>query len=103
MRGWSTAEFPKNFTLYHSSQKINDVEPFMTNYETLGRDVILPLKLKLGDWVSAYNWKSALYIIGKNTPPTWYQITLEVNQSFMNSIREQGNTRSFVKIDRATD
>lgn len=102
MKGWPEYEFPQCFTLYHSSQRINDVEPFTETYETLNREVVLPLKSRLGAWFS-YQWKAVLYLIGRNMPPIWYQLFVDVDQVLMDNIREQKNTKELIKFSRVVE
>jgi len=33
-----------------------------------------------------YFWKAALYVLAKNSPPRWYQITLEVSSNLIGPI-----------------
>lgn len=102
LKGWPNSILPANRNLYHSSQRINDIEPFTENHESLNRDVIIPMKSRQGRWISC-TWKAALYLIGKNTPPVWFQITLDIDQPLLDAVNERENVSRLVRLERVVE
>jgi hypothetical protein len=64
-------------------------------------DAIEPLLLKSFSWgsytlpyqidneVYAYVWRAAMYVIARDTPPTWFQLDLIVNHDLLELARNQ--------------
>lgn len=99
LRGYPSDVLPGSFVLYHSIQPINDVVPFTENHESLSRDISLPIKTRKGRWVN-YDWKGALYIIGKNILPIWYQLSISVDVTLAELGRARQEARHLMTVER---
>jgi hypothetical protein len=114
-RGIDAQELSKDFwghsdyNLYYSSfpTKPVSLNPFSIETINVPGNTILVRTHGFGNHFFRYTWKAALCLMVKNSPPSWYQIELEVNNKLLKAANEnstinlKGNS-DLLKISRAS-
>jgi Putative DNA-binding domain len=55
--------------------------PFSTAYFQTSTDARIKLPLSVGDKWLKYDCKAAAYVVAKDGPPTWYQVTVRIDEN----------------------
>jgi hypothetical protein len=58
-------------------------------------------------WYIPYDWKAAIYLTSEETPPIWYQLTLEVSSDLLTLVKDSKQLLSsesdFLQIEQISD
>lgn len=68
--------------LVHKRYKLGDLEAFTTTQPKIISTHVLSMTIQFE--LYDYEWLTAIYIVSRDTPPTWYQLNLQVNQDVHN-------------------
>lgn len=73
--------------LLHFNHELYLSKPFDTGRINLNLNTPIRLEDK---WFS-YDWMAALYLVSKNTPPIWFQITIKINNFSIQWVEEKAS------------
>ncbi|MCJ7532045.1 MAG: ATP-binding protein [Anaerolineales bacterium] len=74
-------------TLVHVVKEYSGIGPFdIGNFNRIG-EYAVPLSVN-DQWFIPYKWKAALYLMSDKIAPTWYQLSVTINQDLLRRIKD---------------